>query len=412
MTVTAIHTPLRIKHPINVASRDFTDHKWDYYRWLREEAPVYRGRMSVIRAYFLSRYDDCLNMLGDPRFVRNRTTATGGGSRLPFPLPKSIQILGKSMIVEDEPDHRRLRNLVHQAFTPRALARLEARIERLTHELLDKAEPQGSVDLIPAYSLPIPVTVIAEMVGLTDDEMPRFRNSLRVLTSGYSAWSLFRTFFWDMRQLLGYIRQLIAAKRANPKDDMLSALIQAEDQGQRLSEDELISMLYLLVVAGYETTVHLITNSVVTLLTHPDQLARLRAQPELMESAIEEILRFNGPVQGTKPSYPTEDVSLRGVTIPRGSLVMPLLGSANRDPAAFENPDEFDPARSPNRHLGFGHGIHYCLGAPLARLETRIALTNLLKRNPNLRLAVDPSELKLQNAPLWQRYQSLPVVLG
>jgi cytochrome P450 len=344
--------------------------------------------------------------------VRNLTTATGGGRRLPFPLPKTIQILGKSMIVEDEPDHRRLRNLVHQAFTPRSLERLVPRIERLSAELLVKAEPQGRVDLIPAYSLPIPVSVIAGMVGLADDEMPEFRNSLRVLTSGYSAWSLLRTFFWDMRRLLRYIRQLIANKRAHPGDDILTALIQAEDQGERLSENELISMLYLLVVAGYETTVHLITNSVVTLLTHPDQLARLRAQPELMESAIEEVLRFNGPVQGTKPAYATEDVTLHGVTIPKGAMVMPLVGAANRDPAAFENPDVFDIARSPNRHLGFGHGIHYCLGAPLARMETRIALSNLLTRNPNLRLAVDPSELKLQNAPLWQRYESLPVMLG
>jgi len=411
MTATAIHS-LHIKHPINVASREFTDHKWEYYRWLREHAPVYRGRMSILPVYFVSRFDDCLKLLGDPRFVRNRTTATGGGRRLPFPLPKTIQILGKSMIVEDEPDHRRLRNLVHKAFTPRALERLVPRIERLSAELLAKAEPQGRVDLIPAYSLPIPVSVIAGMVGLTDDEMPEFRNRLRLLTSGYSAWSLLRTFFWDMRRLLRYIRQLIANKRAHPGDDILTALIQAEDQGERLSENELISMLYLLVVAGYETTVHLITNSVVTLLTHPDQLARLRAQPELMESAIEEVLRFNGPVQGTKPAYATEDVTLHGVTIPKGAMVMPLVGAANRDPAAFENPDEFDIARSPNRHLGFGHGIHYCLGAPLARMETRIALTNLLTRNPNLRLAVDPSELKLQNAPLWQRYVSLPVMLG
>ncbi len=173
-----------------------------------------------------------------------------------------------------------------------------------------------------------------------------------------------------------------------------------------------MSMVFLLVFAGYETTVHLITNSVVTLLQHPDQLARLRAQPELTESAIEETLRYNGPVQGTKPCYPTEDVTLHGVTIPKGATVVPLLGAANRDPAVFRDPDVFDISRTPNKHLGFGQGIHYCLGAPLARLETKIALKNLLDRNPNLRLAITPEQLSIQTLPLWHRYERVPVVLG
>jgi cytochrome P450 len=298
------------------------------------------------------------------------------------------------------------------AFTASALARLEKRIERLTHELLDAAEPQGRVDLMQVYSLPIPVTVIAEMVGVSGEDMPEFRKGTKVMTSGFSGWNIFRTVVWDLPRLVKFVRELIARKRSDPQDDILTGLIQAEEQGDRLSEDELVAMVFLLIFAGYETTVHLITNGVLTLLDHPDQLERLRAQPELMESAVEEILRFRGPVHGTKPAYAREDVTLHGVTIPKGSAVMPLLGSANHDPAVFEEPEMFDIARAPNKHLGFGHGIHFCLGAPLARMETRIALMNLLERNPNLRLAVEPEELRLQNLPMWHRYQSLPVVLG
>lgn len=401
-----------IKHPIDISSRSFVEHKYAYYRWLREEAPVYKGKLSIISAYFLSRYGDCVAMLKDPRFVRNRTTITGGSSRLPFPMPKSIALMAHSMIIEDEPEHRRLRNLVHKAFTPRALARLEDRIELLTNELLDKAEPQGVVDLMEAYALPIPVTVIKELVGVSDADMPRFRNGIRVLSEGFSGWNLLRTFFWDLPGTVSFVRELIAWKRANPADDILTGLIQADEEGRKLSEDELISMVMLLIVAGYETTVHLISNSVITLLQHPDQLQRMQAQPELIASAVEEVLRYNGPIQATKPAYATEPVTLHDVTIPKGAIVLPLLGAANHDAAVFVDPERFDIARSPNRHLGFGHGIHYCLGAPLARLETTIALRTLFARNPNLRLAVEPSELKLQVVPAWHRFASLPVVLG
>ncbi len=241
--------------------------------------------------------------------------------------------------------------------------------------------------------------------------MPKFKNGVKVL-AGLSGWTLLRALFWDLPRTDTFVRSLIARKRADPQDDILTGLIQAEEAGDRLSEDELVSMVFLLIFAGYETTVHLISNSVEALLRHPDQLARLRARPELMELAVEEILRYNGPIQGTKPGYALEDVTLHRVTIPKGSAVIPLLGAANHDPAVFEHPEVFDIARSPNKHLGFGQGIHYCLGAPLARMETRIALKNLLERSPELRLAVKGEELEVQNVPLWHRYARLPVVLG
>lgn len=411
----ATHTALdhmTINHPIDISSGAFIQHKYAYYRWLREEAPVYKGKLSIISAYLLSRYDDCVAMLKDPRFVRNRTTVTGGKNRLPIPVPRAISLVAQSMILEDEPEHRRLRNLVHKAFIPRALARLEGRIERLTHELLDAAQARGTVNLMQAYALPIPVTVIKELVGVSDEDMPHFRSGIRVLSEGFTGWNFLRTIIWDLPATVRFVRELIARKRADPGDDILTGLIQAEEAGQQLSDDELVSMVMLLILAGYETTVHLITNSVVSLLLHPEQLARLRAEPELAALAVEEVLRYNGPVQSTKPAYATEDVTLHGVTIPKGATVIPLLGAANHDPAIFEHPEVFDIARTPNRHLGFGQGIHYCLGAPLARMETRIALTTLLERSPNLRLAVEPQELTLQPVPSWHRYAALPVVLS
>lgn len=400
-----------IKKPVNLLKDDFIKNKYAYYRWLRDHAPVHKGKLGVINLYFVSRYEDCVNILKHPRIVRNRTTVTGGG-RFPIPLPKSVSLLINSMINEDDPQHRRLRNLVHKAFTPRALAKLDGRIDELTHELLDKAEKQGRVDLIKAYALPIPVTVISEMVGLDPKETPQFAQYMTALTDGLSGPAILRTFFYDLPRAIKFCRELIDKKKQNPQDDIFTALIQAEEDGDRLSEDELIAMLFLIIVAGYETTVHLIANSVQTLLAHPEQLERLRANPGLMETAVEEVNRFNGPIQATKLGYPMEDLTLHGVTIPKGKAIMPLLGAANHDPVVFENPEIFDVGRTPNRHLGFGQGIHYCLGAPLARIETNIALKNLLERNPNLRLAVAPEELKIQKVPGWHRHESLPVILG
>ena len=407
--------PHKLQTPPDINSKEFVNNKYEYYKWLREESPVFQGRLSVLDVYFLSRYDDCVALLKDPRFVRNRTTATGGG-RMPFPMPKSTTLIAQSMIVEDEPDHRRLRNLVHQAFTNHSLAKLSDRIEQLTNGLLDKAEADSkagqTVNLKEAYALPIPVTVIQEMVGVADEDMPRFKDGLSALKDGFSGWTMARTLFWDMPRLGKFVRELIERKRTDPQDDILTKLIQAEDEGEKLNEDELVSMVFLLIIAGYETTVQLITNGVITLLQHSDQLAKLRAQPELIASAVEEILRFAGPVHGTKPQYALEDVVMHGVTIPKGAAVIPLLGAANHDPAAFENPEVFDITRSPNKHIGFGSGIHACLGAPLARMETKIALANLLKRNPNLRLAVEPSALAVEVRPGWHTYKRLPVVLG
>ena len=381
-----------------------------YYRWLREEEPVCRAKVSLFKGYFLSRYDDCVAFVQDPRFLRNRSTATGG-SRFPFPLPKGIKALATSMITEDEPEHRRLRGLVQKAFTARALSNLEKRIESLTHELLDEIEKQDRVDLKRAYGLPVPSTVISEMMGLLQDEIPHFQKLMRVLATGLSGWKIVRTLAWDMRVAMKFMRELLARKRLDPGDDILTGLIHAEEEGERLTEDELVAMTFLLIIAGYETTVNLITNGALTLLQHPDSLERLRAEPALWDSAVEEIVRYNGPIHTSKPEYATEDVVWHGTTIPKGSAVFPLYGSANHDPNAFEKPEVFDIARSPNKHLGFGWGPHFCLGASLARMETRITLRTLFERNPGLRLAEPAEALQFEPAPGWHRYASLPVYL-
>jgi cytochrome P450 len=399
--------------PVDLASRDFARNKYDVYRWMLENAPACRGRISVLRVNLVARYDDCRTVLSDPRFLRNRGRATGkSASPLPFPLPPSIAAIARSMIIEDDPEHRRLRNLVGKAFTPRAVGRLSNRVEELSNELLDDLERRGGpFDLLECYARPIPSRVIAEMVGVPKDDMARFARGVRVLSSGLSGWAILRSVVLDLPATARYVRELIARKRAEPGDDILSALILAEEQGDRLSHDELLSLVFLLIIAGFETTLHLITNGVRTLLEHPDQLARLRAEPALWDSAVEEILRHRGPVHGTKPVYPSEDVTFHGVTFRRGTATIPLIAAANHDPAVFDDPDRFDVSRSPNRHLAFGFGAHFCLGAQLARMETRIALRNLVERNPDLRLAVDPSELVIQRIPAWHRHQSLPVAL-
>jgi len=409
-------TPLAFdpRRPIVLNDRDFIRRRDDWYRTLLEQAPVCRARISILRLFIVARYDDCRMVLSDERFVRNRGRAKGkpNASPVPFPLPRSIAALARTMILEDDPEHRRLRALVNQAFTARAVAKLSGRVQEISGRLLDGLAGSEGVDLLEAYARPIPTRVIAEMVGLPESDMDTLEQSVRVLTKGFSGFHVLRTLLWDLRGVNRFFRELVARKRRQPGDDILSQLIAAEEGGDCLSEDELVAMVFLLIVAGFETTQHLITNGVRTLLEQPAQLDRLRADPALWDTGVDEIVRYRGPIHGTKPQYATEDVTIHGVTIPRGAPVMPLLGAANFDPRAFERPEEFDVARAPNHHLGFGFGMHYCLGRQLALMETRIALSNLFERFPALHLAVDPEALEIAPLPGWHRHVSLPVSVG
>lgn len=394
--------------PVNLSSRAFVDNKYQWYERIREERPVLPVKVSVMNAFAVSRFEDCTNILKDPRIVRNRATAIGG-NRFPFPMPKSVKPLVESMIVEDDPNHRRLRELVRRGFRPQAISEIEQRIDSYSNELLDELSQTREFDLQSQYALPIPMRMIADMLGVSRAAMPTLQKSMSVLTKGFSGWRLLRTVFVDLPSAAGFVRDLVREKRRNPGDDILTGLIQAEDEGDRLSEDELVAMVFLLIVAGFETTVHLITNGVQILLQHRDQLERLRAEPDLIDSAVEEILRHRGPIQSTKPGWASEDITLHGVTIAKGKPIMPLFGAANHDPRVFDNPGVFDITRTPNRHLGFGHGVHFCLGAHLARAEARLALRNLIERLPDLTLAVPEDELRLQALPGWHRYEELPV---
>lgn len=408
MTAPATEPPSAARLP-DVGSPEFTADEERHYDWMRREAPVYRGRLNLlpgVEPFFLARYDDCLALLTDRRFARHVAGAP------PLPVPRAIRFLTEdSLIFKDDPEHLRLRRLVSKPFTRGAVARLGTRVEALTAELLDGLAGRDEVDLQAEYALPIPVTVINEMVGVPEQDRERFREWMVLLTEGVAVYGLEEA-GRRMEGLVEYLRELIDRRRADPGDDIMTGLITAAEGGDTLSDDELVAMVFTLAAAGHETTYHLITNGVATLLQHDDQLALLRERPELMESAVEEILRYAGPVGGTEPNYATQDVELHGVTIPAGAMAIPLLGSANRDPAAFEDPQRFDIARDPNHHLAFGEGRHFCLGASLARMETRVALAALLRRHPHLRLAVDPGELRRSPLPLSRRLEGLPVVLG
>lgn len=412
MIATRNQTSDTIKQPIDVSSSHFANHKADYYEWLLEEAPVYKGKASFLTIYFLSRYEDCASLLKDPRFVRNRTTATGGSDFVSVLMPKALKLMTTGMVNQDEPAHRRLRTLVQKAFIPSVLQKLEMRIESLANELLDQGAKQGTMDIKQDYGLQISTTVIREMVGVSNVDAQVFQQGMSTLVDNLFGWKIIPTLIWQLPRFIAFVRQLIATKRGNPADDILSNLIQAEEDGDKLTDDELVTMVILLIIAGYHTTANLITNGTANLLLHPDQMAKLRGEPDLMSSAVEEIVRFSGAAYGTEMNYAAEAVSCHGVTIPKGAAVVPLIGAANRDPNVFENPNTFDITRNPNKHLGFGQGIHYCLGAPLARIETQTALSVLLNRNPNLRMSIKPEELNCVSLPFTHGYVRLPVILG
>lgn len=393
---------------IALDSPEFVADPYPTYERLRRDAPVFRTRMAYMGdqdIYLLSRYKDCVDLTTDQRFRR-----VVEGSE-PLPIPKALRFLATDgMIMMDDPEHMRLRKLVSRAFTPGAIARLTDRTEEITNELLDGFNPGQHIDVLEDYALPIPVTVISEMVGVPDTDRGRFHDGMNLVMNGMAEFGL-EQMAAKMEPVIDFVRELIGRRRSDPGEDIMTGLIHASEEGDTLSEDEVVAMVFTLVVAGYETTYNLIANGVAALLTHPDQLQLLKTDPELINSAVEEILRYTGTIGGTKPNYASEDVELHGVTIPRGAIVIPLLASANRDPDVFKNPDVFDITRTPNHHIAFSKGAHFCLGANLARMETRIAIANLITCFPDLRLAVDPSELKVSPLPFWRRLTSLPVTL-
>ena len=396
---------VNIKTP-RLDSRRFKANPYPIYARLRTEAPVYRTKLSfwLPAIWVVTRYEDVLKVLRDERLSKDYI------QKFPW-LPSSIRPMYRNLVTLDPPDHTRLRSLVQSAFSPRLIERLRDRIQRVCDELLDHAATNRRMELIRAYAFPVPLTVIADLLGVPTKDRPRFEPWAKKAARAVSSAKLtdFLRSLPALSRLMRYLRGLVTQRRKEPQDDLITALIRAEEAGDKLTENEIVSMLGLLLVAGFETTVHLIANGTLTLIQHPEQRMRLMANPELAGSAVEEILRYTSPVEFATPRLTLEAITIGSTTIPRGELVGAGLGSANHDESQFPNPETFDIARDPNKHLAFGSGSHFCLGAPLARLEGQIALTTLFRRFPDLRLAAPSESLRWRKSVALRGLEELPV---
>lgn len=359
----------------NISDPEFLENPFPFYEMGRAMSPLLApfGDDGLWMAF---KYEECLSILKDS------TTWSSGGSRL-----VDAETGPASMLGSDPPRHTRLRALVSQAFTPRMVEQLEPRLRQIARELLDPAIERGECDLVETLTYPLPVIAIAEILGVEAEQRERFKawSDEVVATLGAGDADIRPETFEEMQTYFG---RLFEERRASPRSDLISGLVQAEMDGEKLSFDELVQMLILLLVAGNETTTNLIGNTMLEFMAHPEQLARVEADRSLVPSALEEVLRYNSPVQATVRRA-TRDVELGGKTIPDDQQVVVWLAAANRDPEQFADPLTFDVTRSPNRHLAFGQGIHFCLGAPLARLEAKIAIEELLARTTNFRRTDD-----------------------
>jgi cytochrome P450 len=360
------------------------------YRELREKAPVYFDEQR--RRWIFTRYHDIVAVLRDnERFSAEHDVVTS------------------SMLTSNPPEHTRLRALVSKAFTPRSVRELAPRIQQIVDSLLDEAEPGGGMDAVSQFAYPLPITVIAELLGVDTDRRDFFREAsqkVAVAIGPIDDPEVSERAREGRDQLVEYFNDLIERRRREPRDDLVTALIRAEDQGESLSPFELMAMLLLLLIGGHETTVNLLANGILALLRNPDQLALFASTPGIEAQAVEELLRFDAPVQYIGRVAKT-DVEISGVRIPAGSILRLILAAANRDPDVFEQPDTLDLRRSPCPHLSFGMGIHSCLGGPLARLEGQIALSTLVRRYPRMQLG--DGVLRYRPATVLRGLEALPM---
>jgi cytochrome P450 len=372
---------------------------------LRESGPVHRLEGATgLPIWMVTRYDDVLAALSDPRLSNDPHHASALTDVL------RGDFLSRSMIGTDPPQHTRLRRLVSKAFTARRVEGLRPRVQEITDALLDRITPRGSADLVADFGLPLPITVIGELLGVPETDRDRFREwTDEMLDRPFDPGSDLPLVTAARERMHGYLADLVAAKRARPADDLLTDLVEATDEGERLDTQELLAMTFLLLIAGYVTTVSLIGNGTLALLRHPEQLDRLRADLSLVPQAVEELLRFDGPVNPGLTRFALEDLEIGGVRIPRGEMVLLAIAAADRDPRRYPDPDRLDVGAVDPGHLAFGHGMHYCLGAPLARLEGQIAFTAMLTRLPGLALAAREDELRWTGGGVLRSLRELPV---
>jgi len=387
----------------DLARPSFKANPYPLYARLRAESPVCSTVLLGQPTWLVTRYSDVFAMLKDERFVKDWLPATRWVHRF-------AGAITRHMLNQDGPDHLRLRSLVHKAFTPHLIERLRFRIESICDQLLDELETNRSMELMNGYALPLPLTVIAELLGIPAEIRDRLHGLSRSTFSASNIVGVLRS-IPDQRLLISRIRKLVAERRLDPKDDLITALVEAEEAGDKLSEPELVATIALLLIAGYETTVNLIGTGALTLIEHPDQRQRLISDPTLAQSAIEELLRYTSPLDMASQRFAREDLTIDSINISQGDLVVAVLGSANHDEAQFLSPEIFDITRQPNKHLAFGQGAHFCLGAPLARMEGQIALTTLFRRFPDLRLAQAPESLRWRKSLIIRGLEELPVAV-
>jgi cytochrome P450 len=386
----------------DLARPDFKANPYPFYARLRATTPVCPTKLLGQRTWLITRYDDAFMVLKDERFVKDWLPHTRW-------IHKISGGLTRHMLNQDGPDHTRLRTLVHKAFTPALVERLRSRIQRACDELLDKLTANGRMDLMSGYALPLPLTIIAELLGIPETDHSRLHRLTRSSLSASNLLGVLRA-LPDQRLTIRRLRQLIAERRQEPRDDLITTLVQAEEAGDRLNEHELTSTIFLLLIAGYETTVNLIGSGALALLQHEEAGKRFADNPALAASAIEECLRYTSPLDLASQRFAREDLTIRDTNISQGDVVAVVIGSANHDETQFPNPETFDIGREPNKHLAFGQGLHFCIGAPLARMEGQIALTTLFRRFSNLRLDQPAETLRWRKSLIVRGLETLPVV--
>ncbi|QBD77200.1 cytochrome P450 [Ktedonosporobacter rubrisoli] len=381
------------------------------YRQLSETSPltnlIWRGH----RVWIVTRYADVKAILKDPRFTLDREkvalAANEPGPNDESPCPPLPLDWNRHLLTLEPPDHTRLRVLVSQAFTPRAIERQRTRVQQITDELIDAVHSRGQMDLIEEFAFPLPFTIISEILGIPSKDRQNVRNwTQRIWRGAFPAFADIRV---AEKAFYNYITALIAEKLADPGDDLVSSLVEAANTTDTLNENELISLIFLLITSGYETTSTLIGNGLLALLEHPEQMHLLQADPTLLPSAIEELLRYVAPISFLTQRWAREDVSMHGQLIRKGEIVKGILIAANTDSRQFADSETLNILRRENPHLAFGKGIHHCLGAPLARLEGQIAIGTLLCRLPHIRLAVDPTQLIWRDQGSLRSLAALPV---
>lgn len=403
---------------IDLLDPGFKSNPYPTYAALRSDAPAVRLTLPDGRdAWLLTRYSDVEAVLTDrDRFSTRSFLGQVDGPELPPEVRQVYMLFNEIMLGKDPPEHTRLRKLVQKAFTTRMVEGLRPNVRKITERLLDTVEERArtsgerTMDLIADYAFPIPVTIIMDLLGVPQDGRQDIRRWSTALASFDGSLELAEQIAPEVDAFVDYLRVLAAEKRRTPQDDLISALVDVEEEGDRLSDEDLLAMIYVLIFAGHETTLHLIGNGTLALLTHPGEFERLQRDPSLISSTVEELLRFDPSVEIPRARVAVEDVELAGVTIRTGDVVLVAIASANRDPDRFDDPENLNISRSENKHLTFGKGIHVCIGLALARLEGQIAFETLFRRMPDLRLGVPADELTLRPGGIFLRgLSALPV---